>query len=224
MNVGFLPARGGSKRIKGKNSREFLGKPLFTYALDVAFQSGVFNKIIVSSDSEEILSLARKFGAEAVERDSYLANDEAGISEVVKHFLIADDTLEESSGVCCILPTNPFIKSSILKSGVKHMESWDYVFPIMKFNKPIERALERERSGLTRMSVPTFANIRTQDTNEFYFDAGQFYWAKKSTWLDKSNILAAKNFGIILEPFSSVDIDDEFDWKLAELIYSSNLK
>jgi CMP-N-acetylneuraminic acid synthetase len=76
---------------------------------------------------------------------------------------------------------------------------------------------------LTRISVPSFVNTRTQDASEFYFDAGQFYWAKKSTWLEKSNILSAENYGMILEPFSSVDIDDELDWKLAELIYSANL-
>jgi N-acylneuraminate cytidylyltransferase len=221
MNIGFLPARSGSKRIKGKNSRDFFGKPLFAHALNSAFKSRVFDKIYVSSDSEEILTLARKFGALAVERNSYLSNDEAGISDVLKDFLITDKILEESSGVCCILPSNPFIDPNNLRVGMDLIHSWDYVLPIMKYNKPIERALTREINGLTRMSIPSFVNTRTQDTSEFYFDAGQFYWAKKSTWLEKSNILSAKNYGIILEPFSSVDIDDELDWKLAELIYSA---
>jgi N-acylneuraminate cytidylyltransferase len=223
MNIGFLPARGGSKRIKGKNSRDFFGKPLFAHALDAAFKSGVFDKIYVSSDSEEILTLARKLGALAVKRNSYLSNDEVGISDVLKDFLITDKILDGSSGVCCILPSNPFIDSNNLRIGMNLIHSWDYVLPIMRYNKPIERALTRELNGLTRMSVPSFVNTRTQDTSEFYFDAGQFYWAKKSTWLEKSNILLAENYGIILEPFSSVDIDDELDWKLAELIYSANL-
>jgi N-acylneuraminate cytidylyltransferase len=224
VNIGFIPARSGSKRVIGKNSRDFFGKPLFTHALDSAIESGAFDDIFVSSDSEDILKIAQKFGASTVVRSPALANDTATISEVVRDFLTVNLYSEKNVDFCCILPSNPFVTPSNLKLGLTYIDEWDFVLPVHKYIKPIERALKRDETGLTKMKIPSHVNTRTQDLEDFYYDAGQFYWAKKTIWLEKSNILDARNFGIILDPYSSVDIDDETDWNLAELIYSQNLR
>jgi len=222
LKIALIPARGGSKRIPQKNLRLFAGQPLFTHALRAAQASNVFDEIYVSSDSEAILVAAKDHGATPVQRGPELSSDFAGIEEVVTNFITtvkpksdADDSL------CCILPTNPFVNAEDIARASSLIQRWDYVYAVTASNKPISRALSRAEDGETRIAESKYLDSRTQDLPVTYFDAGQFYFAKHSTWLSPKRILDSKSYAIALDSNCSIDIDNESDWELAEFIYLS---
>ena len=170
MKVAIIPARSGSKRIINKNIREFQGKPLFLHAVSAALESKIFDKIFVSSDSDEILDLANSNGVTGLRRSSELSNDSTTIGEVVKSIILSEK-IHPMDIVCCLLPSNPFTESQKLIEGLNYINDWDFVFPVVQSSEPIHRALSRNSSGLTRICDPTFVITRTQDLEILYFDS-----------------------------------------------------
>jgi N-acylneuraminate cytidylyltransferase len=221
MTIAIIPARSGSKRIKNKNLKYFNGKPLIEYALQSAIQSGVFDEIYVSSDSNEILKFAQVYGVKAIKRNQELSDDFSTISEVMHNVVKQLDLPNSDLSICCILPSNPFIDSDNLKECISLIKHWEFIFPIIELEKSIERSIKRDADGKTHMLDPRHEFTRTQDLNKLYSDAGQFYWSRASAWLGKKSIFNSRSFGLILKKYSSIDIDTEQDWKLAELIYKN---
>ena len=218
MNIAIIPARGGSKRIPKKNIKLFFGKPLIFYSINAAKKSGVFEKIYVSTDSKEIAKVAKEFGTEVLFRPKELADDFTGTTEVISN---AVKTLQENgekiSSVCCIYATAPFLKPLILQEAFEIFKESkkDYVFSTTSFAYPIFRALKKN----CEMFFPDCRNSRSQDLEEAYHDAGQFYFGKSEAWIEKRAIFTSNSKMFKLPRYLVHDIDTLEDWEEAEIFY-----
>lgn len=226
MNVAIIPARGGSKRIPRKNIRDFLGKPMIAWSIDVALQSQLFERVIVSTDDPEIREISLANGAEVpFQRPEELANDHAPTLPVIRH---AVEWLEKSgtpvSTACCIYATAPFLRATYLKQGYDTLiqtPGLDFTFSITPFGFPIFRALKKEDSGQISMIWPDKEFTRSQDLPSAYHDAGQFYWGTGEAWRLKTGIYSSHAQGIVIPPHLVQDIDTPEDWVRAELMAQS---
>ena len=222
MNVAVIPARGGSKRIPRKNIKEFCGQPMISWSIEVAKESKLFEHIIVSTDDQEIAKISESFGAEVpFIRPKELSGDYTITSEVIAH---AVNWMIEQSwqpvGVCCIYATAPFIKKDDLLKAYELFKSnrWFYVFSATTFPFPIQRAIKKLNAGGIEMFQPKHFETRSQDLEEAFHDAGQFYFGKPEAWI-KTEIFFQENSEIVILPRWRVqDIDTSEDWDYAELI------
>lgn len=221
MRLAVIPARGGSKRIPRKNIRSFAGRPMIGHAIAAAWGSGLFDRIVVSTDDEEIAAIAASLGAEVpFTRPAKLADDHTPTVPVVTHAIQACRALGwAAEQVCCIYPGVPFLQSSDLQAALAVLEQGaDYAFPVTPFPSAIQRALRREADGSTRPFFPEFAATRTQDLPPAFHDAGQFYWGRAEAWLAGLNIhLHGRT--IVIPEWRVVDIDTPDDWDRAELLH-----
>lgn len=222
MRVAVIPARGGSKRIPRKNIKLFHGQPIISYAIRKALESKVFDRVIVSTDDDEIIRVALSYGAEVpFVRPAELADDYTSTVPVIAHAIKMCLQLGwDIKDVCCIYPGAPFLAVSDLCLTYQMLceDDASYVFPIANFPSPIQRALRRADNGRVQPFQPEYASTRTQDLEPGYFDAGQFYWGKIWAWLDGLNIhLTGRT--IVIPEWRVVDIDTPADWDRAELIY-----
>lgn len=217
-----IPARGGSKRIPRKNIKEFHGKPIIAYSIETAIESKLFKEVIVSTDDSEIAEIAEGYGALApFSRPDSLSDDYASSFDVISHsvqWLI--DNNRSPTHVCCIYPTAPFLKKEYLHEGFTLLlnERLDFVFSVTSFPYPIQRAL-RVDNGLVAMKDPSFLLARSQDLEEFYHDAGQFYFGSSDAFLNRSSIFEAQTGSIKLPRETVHDIDNPEDWEIAEKIF-----
>jgi pseudaminic acid cytidylyltransferase len=225
MNVAIIPARGGSKRIPRKNIKPFCGKPMVAHAIENALASKFVDKVVVSTDDQEIANVAVQYGADVpFLRPNELADDYTGTSPVVRH---AIETLLDSGWdieyCACVYATSPLLTTSLINSCYEKLlnsESTDYVFTAARFSFPIQRAILQTESG----GVKPFDNFgitqRSQDLEPAYHDAGQLYWGHHSTWLDTSKRIFGANSKMVVMPDHLVqDIDTPEDWERAELLY-----
>jgi pseudaminic acid cytidylyltransferase len=218
--IAIIPARGGSKRIPRKNVRTLAGKPAIAYAIDLAHNSGIFERVIVSTDDAEIAEISRKYGAEV----PYLRNPELSNDFAVTVDVIADAAQQLQHDdksfdyICCIYPVTPLLELNRVKQALNMLETgrWDYVFPAIEFSSPIERAFKKGKSGLIEFSNPEFAKTRTQDIEKSFHDAGQFYFGTNEAWIEKRPILNGNSTFIELSKNETLDIDDLEDWVLVE--------
>ena len=218
-NLAIIPARGGSKRIPRKNIKPFLGKPILAYSIENALKSGLFCEVMVSTDDDEIADIARKYNADVpFLRSAETSNDYATTNDVLKEVI---DNYQKSGkefdNFCCIYATAPLIKSSDIVSAFEWMQTTDFtcVYPVVRFSYPIWRCLDRDSDGTLTRHWPEFERSRSQDLPTEYHDTGTFYWYRTSEWLT-GNI---KVGGIEVEETTIQDIDNETDWKLAEIKY-----
>ena len=222
MNVAIIPARGGSKRIPRKNIKLFNGMPMISWSIMAALESKCFDKVIVSTDDEEIAEVARQYGAEVpFLRPPELADDNAGTMPVIAH---AINCLKNSGEildlVCCIYATAPFIRSKDLQVGLERMKDSDFkfAFAVTSFSFPIQRAFRIDPVVGIEMFQPEQFHTRSQDLVPAYHDAGQFYFGRAQAWLDGDMVFSKNSSPIILPRYRVQDIDDEEDWINAELM------
>ncbi|BCG48883.1 Pseudaminic acid cytidylyltransferase [Citrifermentans bremense] len=223
LKVAVIPARGGSKRIPHKNIKLFAGQPIIGYSIQAAKECGLFDRIIVSTDDEEIASVARSFGAEIpFLRPKTLADDFTGTNAVVKHAInwLAD----EGSSVdyaCCIYATAPFLKSKYLIEGYQKLVAAksSFAFSVTGFRFPIQRALRLDSSGSVDAMFPEHIYTRSQDLEEAYHDAGQFYWGKSEAFLRDEVMFSPASVAVVLPRHLVQDIDTPQDWYEAELMF-----
>ncbi len=223
MKLAVIPARGGSKRIPGKNIRLFSGKPLINYSIEAAINSQLFDKVIVSTDSEEIKALSISLGAEVpFLRPEHLSNDVVGTRPVTNHAIeYCREHFFDPEHVCCIYATAPFLEQSYLKKGLEALEAnkqLDFAFSVTTFPFPVQRALLKDADGVKPM-MPEFINKRSQDLEEVYHDAGQFYWGTGEAWLSSKVVFSANSYPVVLPRHLVQDIDTQEDWIRAELMY-----
>ncbi|WP_334120285.1 pseudaminic acid cytidylyltransferase [Limnobacter sp.] len=223
MKVAIIPARGGSKRIPGKNVKPFCGKPMIAWSIQAALQSGCFDRVLVSTDSHEIASCAEGLGAEIpFIRPAHLSDDHTPTIPVVQHainFLLEQGAQVQQ--VCCVYATAPFIQVNDLQQALNQLQATqaDYVFSATTFTFPIQRAIRLDKAGCVAMFYPEHASTRSQDLEEAFHDAGQFYWGTTEAWLEGRPIFGAES-GLYLLPRSRVqDIDTPEDWVRAELMF-----
>jgi len=222
MNIAVIPARGGSKRIPQKNIKKFCGKPMISYAITAAKESGLFDHIVVSTDDENIASIARGLGAETpFSRPSRLADDHTTTVSVIAHAIKACRLRGWIfDKVCCIYPGVPFIQVNDLRGVLLRLDSseLDYCFPVTDYPSSIWRSLEILDNGKTKPVFPEFVLTRTQDLEPAYYDAGQFYWGKCEAWLTNQNIHSC-GLGYAIPNWRVIDIDTPEDFQRAELMY-----
>lgn len=228
MNVCIIPARGGSKRINKKNIKNFAGKPIIKYSIDMALNSKLFDQVIVSTDNNEIAQLAKKFGAKIpFKRPDSISDDFSGIQAVITHginFLRREN--KEPKLICCLLATAPFVKIGDLikgKNSLKKIKEDRFTFSATKYNFPIQRALSIDNQNLSHCLNEDKVKQRSQDLEEFFHDAGQFYWGTAKAWFSKKNIFE-ESMPILLPSWQVQDLDTLEDWKRAELMYMVNKK
>jgi pseudaminic acid cytidylyltransferase len=223
LTICVIPARGGSKRMPRKNIRSFRGKPVIAWSIAAAQSAGCFDRILVSTDDKEIAAVATRYGAEVpFLRPAHLADDQATTQIVIMH---AVQWCEQQgltvAAVCCLYATAPLVQSGDLaKAGrlLEHAPPQSFVFSATSFPFPIQRAIRIDSSGRSSMFQPEHFNTRSQDLEESYHDAGQFYWARPTAWANSDNIF---NDGrpLLLPRWRVQDIDTEEDWIRAELMH-----
>lgn len=225
MLLCVIPARGKSKRIPGKNTKFFCGKPIIAYSIETAHKSELFHHTVVSTDDEETAKLSQELGAEVpFIRPAELADDHTGITQVVKHALEwFMDKGASINYVCCISATAPLLQVEVLKQGFQKLkqgnENIEYVFPVTRFGFPIQRALKLKRGGVVEPFFRKHISSRSQDLVPSFHDAGQFYWGRAEAYLKEHEPLNSSSLGLILPRYLVQDIDDEEDWLQAELFY-----
>jgi pseudaminic acid cytidylyltransferase len=223
MNIAIIPARGGSKRIPGKNIKDFCGKPIIAWSIEAAKASGLFEHVLVSTDDAEIAKVALAWGAEVpFVRPAEIANDYAGTTEVIAHATQwALDQGWPLSAVCCIYATAPFIQIGDLKQGLQLLQSgnWSYAFTVTEFASPIFRSFQQLPDGGIEMFFPDKFPTRSQDLPEALHDAGQFYWGLPSAWIEGRRIYDKHSVPIIIPRWRVQDIDTPDDWLRAEVIH-----
>lgn len=223
MRLAVIPARGGSKRIPRKNIRDFCGKPMLAWSIEAAQASGCFDEVIVSTDDEEIAVTARRYGADVpFLRPRALADDYTGTIPVIRH---AVEWFQQQgqlpAQVCCIYATAPFVSAEDIRRGLQLLNDTgcDYAFSVTSYPFPIQRALRITAEGRIGMFNPEHFHTRSQDLEEAYHDAGQFYWGKASAWLEGKVIFGSNAVPVRLPRHRVQDIDTEEDWARAELLF-----
>ena len=221
-SIAIIPARGGSKRILRKNIKEFYGKPLIAYSIQAALESKLFDKIIVTTDDEEIASVAKKYGANVpFIRPKELSDDFTGTTDVVTHALQwLKDNGESYDYVCTIYATAPLLQSKYLIEGFEKLQNSDAInaFSATSMPFPIQRTFKISNDERCEMFWPENYNTRSQDLEEAYQDAGQFYWTKVDQ--HSNEIMFGKDsIPIILPRHLVQDIDTLEDWQRAEIMY-----
>lgn len=222
MAICIIPARGGSKRIPRKNIRQFNGKPMIGWSIQEAQKSGLFDKIVVSTDDYEIAEIAKSFGAEIpFMRKPELADDFTGTIQVIADAIQRLRSLGDNhSEICCLYPTAPFVRSEDLQKGfelLKH-DDWSFVLSATTYKYPIFRSFCKDASGGLEMVFPEHFGTRSQDLKVAYHDAGQFYWGKSAAWLSETVLFGSGSTIIELPSWRVRDIDTEEDWVAAEQI------
>jgi len=224
MNIAIIPARGGSKRIPRKNIKEFHGKPIIAYSIEAAKQSGCFDRIIVSTDDEEIVGVAKAYGADVpFLRPAKISDDHATTMDVIQHAIkYCTEQDCKPNLVCCIYPTAPFLLPEYLLQGQLELNNSEveYAFSATSFPYPIQRAFNVTDMGRVEMFYSKYSVTRSQDLTEAYHDAGQFYWGKASAFIQGKAIFAEHSKAVILPRKRVQDIDTPEDWELAEALFS----
>ena len=223
-NLAIIPARGGSKRIPRKNIREFVNKPLIAYSIETALKSKLFDRVIVSTDDEEIAQVACAYGAEVpFFRPNELSDDYIGTTDVVAHAInwLAVERRQEFDAVCCIYATAPFMQIADLDKAFEILinGNWQYVFSATSFGAPIFRGFEKKPDDTITMFFPEHFATRSQDLPEAMHDAGQFYWGRPQAWCDNLKIFDQWSTVLELPRWRVQDIDTLDDWARAEMIY-----
>ncbi len=225
MRLAIIPARGGSKRIPRKNIKDFCGKPMIVWSIEAAKQSRCFDRILVSTDDAEIAAVAQTHGAEVpFMRPPELSDDHTGTTPVIAHAIEWQNAHGEAAcEVCCIYATAPFIQLTDIQRGLQllHRSGADYAFSVTSYAFPIQRAIRITPEQRVEMFQPEHFNTRSQDLEEAWHDAGQFYWGKAEAWLAHKPLFSKSAAPVVLPRHRVQDIDTLDDWKRAELLYKA---
>ncbi len=225
MRLAVIPARGGSKRIPRKNIKPFCGKPIIAWSIEAARQSNCFDRIIVSTDDAEIAEVASSCGAEVpFVRPNELSDDHTATAPVIAHAIEWQRRNDRTPvDVCCIYATAPFIQAPDLQCGLKTLlrSAADYAFSVTSYAFPIQRAIRITTNNRIEMFNPEHVNSRSQDLEEAWHDAGQFYWGKSRAWLAGKPIFSNDAAPVVLPRHRVQDIDTPEDWLRAELLFEA---
>ena len=221
-NLAIIPARGGSKRIPKKNIRLFLGRPIIAYPIETALNSSLFDEVMVSTENEKIKELAIHFGGKV----PFMRSDETAgdFSSTVDVLLEVVEEYEKQGryfdNICCLYPTAPFVNLDVLSEALNLLENqkFDCVFPLVKYNAPIQRALQIDDNKVS-MLQPENIHSRTQDLKDAFYDAGQFYWLNTKALKEKKQLWTDNTGAVEVKPLNVQDIDSLDDWRLAEIKY-----
>lgn len=198
---------------------------MIAWSIAAARESGLFDHVVVSTDDKEIASVAQLLGADVpFLRPAELSNDHIGTSPVVAHAikwfrlrgLIADP-------VCCIYATAPFVTAKDLRRGLQVLEQTgsDFAMSVTSYPFPIQRAVRVTAKNRIELLTPEHLETRSQDLEEVFHDAGQFYWGRADAWCSGVSPLGANAAPVLLPRKQVQDIDTLEDWDVAQLMFKS---
>ncbi len=223
MKLCVIPARGGSKRIPRKNIKNFNGKPMIGYSIEAAFKSNCFDRIVVSTDDQEIANISKSYGAEVpFMRPEELADDYAGTLPVIRQAIEWFDNNDQSpTEVCCLYATAPFVQAESLQKAYQQMQNTgaEYCFTATSFPFPIQRAIKVTANNRVEMFQEGQFNQRSQDLEEAFHDAGQFYWGSAEAFKAMKPIFSEMASPYLLPRHLVQDVDTPEDWIRAELMH-----
>ena len=227
MITAIIPARGGSKRIPRKNIKTFNGAPILQRVIKIVKDSGIFDRILVSTEDGEIARLAVDWGCEVpFIRPKNLAGDFCKTIDVIQHAIVELQNAGWSSRyVCCIYPTSIFLDPQTIRAGYsKLIHSKDkFIISVSEISdNRFLRSMKIDDRGIAKMNFPEYVTYRSQDLPKAFCDAGQFYWASTKTWLNHPDILTSEPLAVELERNSIIDIDNPEDWLAAEKLLATN--
>lgn len=218
MKIALIPARGNSKRIKNKNIKDFCGKPIIAYAIKLALESKLFDKVFVSTDSKDIANISIKYGASIHSlRPKQLSDDFATTIDVIK-YEINNLSLNSDDIICCIYPTTPLLQYNFLKQGLDKLNKDNLCFSACKFDSNPLRGFFIRNEEIVLLNKE-LENTRSQDIESIYYDAGQFYCGYVDTFLNMKSIFNRNSKIILIPSYLVVDINTQEDWDNAELKY-----
>jgi N-acylneuraminate cytidylyltransferase len=225
MRLAVIPARGGSKRIPLKNIKPFGGLPMIAWSIRAALASECFDRVIVSTDDDEIAQVAKNFGADVpFVRPAELSDDHTGTIPVIAHAIEWQNTHGLSAKeVCCIYATAPFLQASDIAHGLHVLQNSgaDYAFSVTSYAFPIQRAIRITAEQRVEMFQPEHFNTRSQDLVEAWHDAGQFYWGQANAWLTHEPLFTPAAAPLPIPRHRVQDIDTHEDWERAEWMFKS---
>ena len=223
--IAIIPARGGSKRIPRKNIKLFFGKPMIAYSIEAAINAKLFDEIIVSTDDDEIADIAQKFGASVpFMRPKELSDDFTTTGAVIEHAInFLKNRGEKIKFVCTIYATAPLIDEKYLRLGFEKLSSSNakYAFSCTSMPFPIWRTFKITDNDRCEMFWKENFAKRSQDLEEAYQDAGQFYWANLDISSSDDVFFGQDSIPIILPRHLVQDIDTLDDWQRAEFLYEA---
>lgn len=225
MNIAIIPARGGSKRIPRKNIRDFSGRPMIAWSIEAALESGCFDHIIVSTDDREIAEVAERCGATVpFLRPEALSDDFTGTIPVIHHAV----EWFKSQGyavnlACCIYATAPFVTADDIRMGEKRLRKTgcSFAFSVTSYAFPIQRALRLIDDDRVAMFDPEQFATRSQDLDEAWHDAGQFYWGTAEAWCSETVIFGSGSVAVPVPRYRVQDVDTPEDWESAEYLFEA---
>lgn len=225
--IAIIPARGGSKRIPKKNIKEFCGKPIIAYSIEAALKSGLFDTVFVSTDDDEIKSVALKYGAEVpFLRSKENSGDFSSSSDVIVEVL---EKLKDKDKiydiVACIYPTAPFITENKLINAYKLFSASNAksLVSVVAYSFPPQRSFHISNDRL-KLNFPEFNEKRTQDLSDIFHDAGQFYFGRVDSYMKEKRFFSDDTYPFVLPELEVQDIDTNMDWIIAELKYKLLIK
>ena len=222
MNIAIIPARSGSKRIKSKNIKNFLGKPIISYTIEKLKKTSLFKKIYVSTDCSKIAKISMNYGAEVpFLRSKKLAGDHILTKDVISDFIDnIDIPLNKIKSVFCVYPCTPLLEKEDLFRGLKLFKknNSSFVYPVLRYKHPIQRSFSINKANKIKYLLPKYELYRTQDLKPFFHDAGQFYISSPKIWKSKKK-LHTDCACFEINYLNGIDIDDLNDWKVSEIIY-----
>lgn len=226
-SIAIITARGGSKRIPRKNIKEFCGKPILAYSIEAAKDSGLFDRVMVSTEDEEIAEMAGRYGAEVpFFRSESTSGDFATTNDVLLEVLAEYEKRGERFELaCCIYPTAPFVTAGKLKYAVGKLlaSDADTLIPVVQFSYPPQRAMI-VREGRLVFEYPQYLDSRSQDLEPHYHDAGQFYVFRTEAFLRNKRLMVGNILPFEVPEMEVQDIDNESDWEIAEIKYRTQCK
>lgn len=220
--IAIITARGGSKRLPKKNIKDFCGKPIIAYSIEAALQSGCFNEVMVSTDSEEIASIAVQSGASVpFLRTKETSNDFATTADVIQEVLIKYAELGLTFDYfACIYPTAPFVTEKKLADAYRILQESgaDALLSVVKFSFPPQRGLII-KNGCVGFQFPEYERSRSQDLEPVYHDCGQFYLCRTDEFMKRHTLILPQTLPFIVSEEEVQDIDTISDWHIAEAKY-----
>lgn len=221
--IAVIPARGGSKRIPGKNSRDFCGKPILAYAVEAALESQLFSEVMVSTDSRQIAELALRYGAQVpFMRSAQTAGDYATTADVMLEVLEEYKKRGRSFDILAfIYPTAPFVTAEKLRRAMELLqaEGGYGVLPVVRFSFPPQRAYRITGDKELRYLWEEHSESRSQDLEALYHDAGQFGIYDVQKYIQDRGRVREKIVPYVLSELEVQDIDQECDWEIAKIKY-----
>lgn len=219
--LAIITARGGSKRIPRKNTKEFCGKPILCYSIDAARDAGVFDEIMVSTEDKEIAQIAKEAGASIpFLRSEKNAGDYASTDDVIMEVLNSYQEIGQSfEAFCCLYPTAPFLSGERLRSAMALLDQAEGVMPVVPFSYPPQRGLLISKEGYVKWQFPEYATTRSQDLPQIYHDCGQFYACRTEAFLKAQTTDVEHLLPLVLTEMEVQDIDTPEDWTIAEMKY-----